>query len=165
MALSDVTNTCSSYIPQIKLPGKCAPLIKRGKSLDTQASRSSFPLRRARGESSIDLWVDGRIWPADPRTEEPPSFRSTKDYLEFLCEGENGMLGYTKRLKTGGSVQELETRVSTLQGLVTKYEGQIQHLRNLCMRLESEASNTLAAAAQDGIDRQNLCLDVQRLEA
>lgn len=165
MALSDVTNTCSSYIPQIKLPSKCAPLIRRGKSLDTQASRSSFPLRRARGESNIDLWVDGRIWPIDPRTEEPPSFRSTKDYLEFLCEGENGMLGYTKRLKTGGSVQELESRVSTLQGLVAEYEGQIQHLRNLCMRLESEASITLDAAAQDGIDRRNLCLDVERLEA
>ena len=79
MALRDVTNTCGSYIPQIRLPGKYAPLIRRGKSLDSQASRSSFPLRRARRETIIDLWVDGRMYPIDPGTKEPPSFKSLKE--------------------------------------------------------------------------------------
>ena len=115
MALFDVTNTYSSYIQQIKLPSKYAPLIRQGKSLDSQASRSSFPLRRARGETSIDLWVDGRMYPVDPRTQEPPSFKSTKEYLEFLCEGESGMLGYTKRLKAGDNIHQMESVVSTLQ--------------------------------------------------
>jgi hypothetical protein len=55
MALRDVTNTCSNYIPQVQLELKYAPLIWRGKSLDAQESKSSFSERREAGETNIDL--------------------------------------------------------------------------------------------------------------
>jgi hypothetical protein len=99
MALRDVTNTCSIYIPQVQLEAKYAPLIRCGKILDAQASKNSFSERREAGETNIDLWVDGRLYPIDPATECSPPFSTTKQYLEFLCHGEMDMLGYTKRLK------------------------------------------------------------------
>ena len=102
-----MTNTASTrYIPQIQLAGKYAPLIRHGKTFDTQASRSSFAARRAAGDTNIDLWVDGRLYSVDPATQMPPTFRSTKEYLEFLCNGEQGMLGYTKRLKAGEDLKQ-----------------------------------------------------------
>ena len=132
MALRDVTNTCTKYIPQIQLAAKYAPLIRRGKSLEVQACRSSFPEKRAAGDTHIDLWVDGRLYPDDPDTKCPPRFSTTKEYLEFLCHGESGMLGYTKHLKALGSdsslrpiVQSLESSVSILQSRVTSYEHDI----------------------------------------
>jgi hypothetical protein len=99
MALRDVTNLSSNYFVQIQLEVKYAPLIRCRKSLQEQVPKSSFSERREAGETNIDLWIDGRLYPVDPSTESPPPFRTTKQYLEFLCHGEMDMLGYTKRLK------------------------------------------------------------------
>ena len=135
MALHDVTNTIGRYVPQIQLDQKYAPLIRQGKCLEGQASRASFPERRAAGETHIDLWIDGCLYPADPATKSPPCFSTTKEYLEFLCRGEGGMLGYTKRLEAGvsesggQSMQGLENCILTLQSKVLNYEQDIKHLR------------------------------------
>ena len=166
MALRDVTNTASTpYIPQIQLAGKYAPLIRRGKTIDSQASRSSFPIRRAAGETNIDLWVDGCLYPVDPATQMPPTFHSTKEYLEFLCNGEQGMLGYTKRLKAGENAQTMERMTLALQSKVTGYEAEIQQLRILCERLESLATCMSSVANEDAIGRQKLCCNIEALEA
>lgn len=78
---------------------------------------------------NIDLWVDGRLYPTDPATQLPPTFSTVKEYMEFLCEGERGMLGYTKRLKAGENARSMEITVLTLQSKVTGYEAEIQQLR------------------------------------
>lgn len=111
MALRDVTNTRNYYVPQVQLDSKYAPLIRRGTPLEAQASRSSFPVRRAAGHTNIDLWVDGRLYRVDPATERPPTFCSTKEYLEFLGDGEGGMLGYTKRLAAAHVLAATESTV------------------------------------------------------
>ena len=166
MELRDVTNTASTrYIPQIQLAGKYAPLIRHGKTFDTQASGISFAAKRAAGDTNIDLWVDGRLYPVDPATQMPPTFRSTKEYLEFLCNSEQGMLGYTKRLKAGEDAQAMERMILTLQSKVTGYEAEIQQLRVLSERLEVLTSNMTTATNEDAIGRQKLCSDVEALEA
>jgi len=111
MALRDVTNT---YTLAVKLTSSYAPVMKRGTLLHEQVSRLTFAARRVAGETHIDLWVDGGLYPVDPATNSPPSFRTTKEYLEFLCHGEQGMLGYIKRIS---DVQEILNLQSTVRGL------------------------------------------------
>ena len=170
MALRDVTNTCGNYIPQVQLESKYAPLIQRGKSLDAQASKNSFSERREAGETNIDLWVDGHLYPVDPATECSPPFSNTKQYLEFLCHGEMGMLGYTKRLKAmldsrwQPIVHSLEHRVSTFGSQVIGYEHDIQQLWILCQQLQAESRNMTTAASSYEEDRQRLVLRVSLLE-
>jgi hypothetical protein len=84
MALRDITNTSASYSTQVKLNSNYALVIKRGKLLESQGSRASFPEKRAAGETHIDLWVDGALYPANPTTNSPSCFTTTKEYLEFL---------------------------------------------------------------------------------
>lgn len=146
MALRDISNTSASYSSQVKLDLKYAPVIKRGVLLERQGNRLSFPARRAAGENHIDLWVDGTLYPIDPLTNSPPCFTTTKEYLEFLCHGKEGMLGYTKRLNVGGAEgngsnaarppQYSEQMVMELQSKVSSYAQDIQHLRQQCEELQ-----------------------------
>ena len=101
MALQDISNISANYSLQVKLDLKYALVIKRGVLLERQSNRSSFPVRKAVGENHIDLWVNGTLYPVDPLTNSPPCFTTMK-YLEFLCHGKEGMLGYTKCLNVGG---------------------------------------------------------------
>jgi hypothetical protein len=171
MALRDVTNLSSNYIAQIQLEVKYAPLIRRGKSLQEQVPKSSFSKRREAGETNIDLWIDGLLYPVDPSTESPPPFRTTKQYLEFLYHGEMGMLGYTKRLKLLSDrkwlpkVQSLENDVVTLQLQVTEYKHSIQQLRIQCQQLQAESFNMTAAASSHEEDRIRLLRRIESLEA
>ena len=73
---------------------KYAPIIRKGRIIEEQANRSSFSARRAEGQTHIDLWVDGSLYLVDPATNSASEFRTTKQYLEFLCHDESGMLGY-----------------------------------------------------------------------
>jgi len=47
---------------------------------------------------NIDLWIDGSLYPKNALTGLPPSFRNLKGLLEFCCQGDNDLLGYTKAL-------------------------------------------------------------------
>ena len=102
MALRDLTNKVGSYTVQIQIDKKYAPIIRKGRIIEEQANRPSFPARRVEGQTHIDLWVDGSLYPVDRATNSAPEFRTTKQYLEFLYHGESGMLGYTKRLNCAG---------------------------------------------------------------
>jgi len=66
-----------------------------------------------------------------------------KEYLEFLCEGENGMLDYTKRLKIHGSgtfslstVDALKKCFVDLKSRVVIYENEIRLLTLRCQELQ-----------------------------
>lgn len=41
--------------------------------------------------------MDGSIYPPDPTSSQSPSFFGLTSFFKFLCEGENGLLGYCKR--------------------------------------------------------------------
>ena len=140
MALRDISNT---YIPSVRLSSRYAPVIKRGVVLDDQSSRVSFPTRRANGETHIDLWVDGGLYPMDPATNSPPRFSTTKEYLEFLCHGEQGMLGYTKYLSSAATrlqsmVRGYEEDIHYLQQQYEVHRGAVESLSNTTTELVQE---------------------------
>ena len=47
----------------------------------------------------LDLWLDGRIYPVDPSTGKRPRFNDVKTMLEFVGDGDNGLLGYSCSLQ------------------------------------------------------------------
>lgn len=177
MALRDVTNGVpGGYAMQISMDKKYAPAIRKGRIIEEQASRSSFPTRRAAGETHIDLWIDGSLYPPDPATDSPPEFTTTKQYLEFLCHGESGMLGYTKRLKIAGSdsdgnmrwrpiADSLQSIVRSLEERVRGYENETQQLQSQCHQLHVEVRTMSTAEACHIEERQQLESDVKTLES
>lgn len=115
MALQDITNIGrgSSYKAAVVLENRFAPVVKKGVRIDSQTSRLEFPALRDSGATNIDLWLDGNMYPADPVTGKPPPFQTLKSYLEFLCHGNSGLLGYCNHLVSAcdqvkGFQQQLE---------------------------------------------------------
>ena len=79
--------------------------------IDEQPSRSTFPAKRRVGDTNIDLWLDGSIYPLDHRTRKRPKFDSLKGLLEFVGDGENGLFGYVQSLHSQSSERlQLEFR-------------------------------------------------------
>ena len=99
MALLDEANIGRAYVPSVVLDSKYAPVFKRGSRIEEgQNPRSSFPIKRKAGDTNIDLWLDGSIYPTDPSTGHPPAFKTLKAFLEFVCHGQAGLLGYVEKL-------------------------------------------------------------------
>ena len=99
MALLDATNIPRAYVPSVVLDSKYAPVFKRGcRIMEGQDPRTCFPIKRKAGDTNIDLWLDGSIYPTNPSTGMPPPFRTLKAFLEFVCHGEAGLLGYVEKL-------------------------------------------------------------------
>jgi predicted nucleic acid-binding Zn-ribbon protein len=133
MALQDVANRGrgSGYTASVALDSKFAPIVKKGVRLDQQVSRLEFPVLRASGATNMDLWLDGNLYPTDPLTRKPPQFGTLKSCLEFLCHGESGLLGYTKRL------------VSTNDAIVG-LEQELEKARTDCIREKVGLQNSVA---------------------
>lgn len=108
------------YKCQAQISGKYRPVIVRGRALHEQPPKSCFPEKRRAGETSLDLWWDGSIYPVDPTTNKRPRFRSLKELLEFVGDGEQGLFGYVKHLESvsGSSssvLREREQEISLLR--------------------------------------------------
>lgn len=131
MALSEITNTvevAGPYTLNVSLAPRFSPLIKRGRPLHEQVPRREFCAHRSAGATNIDLWVDGEIYPRDPCTRVSPTFRTIKQCLEFICLGEDGLLGFCKRLANFGS--GLEGANVALEETVRNYQVQMDLLNN-----------------------------------
>ena len=175
MALRDVTNTTGGYIPQIHMDAKYLPLVRRGTRIDYHATRSSFARRRARGKTHIDLWTDGALYPEDPATKCAPEFRNLKQILQFICHGDDGLLGYTRRLRDRvpacGGVDQVHTTVA-LENCIVSLERELARQEQISIRLQADrdqlhaqAQMMASAAALDAQERQQLHHDVGRLES
>ena len=97
MVLSNITNIPTSSHRQtcsvrVSLLEEYAPT----KHTDPQ----NLSERRAAGQKHVDLWVDGRLYPNDPVAHYHPTFHNLSTFLQFVGRGENGLLGYCKRLST-----------------------------------------------------------------
>ena len=98
--------------------------------------------------------------------------------MEYLCEVENGMLGYTKWLRSsdvhnGGSSgqhsrehsgERMEDCVSQLLSVVSSQETSIVQLRAQCDELHVRMSSMAHAEAQHREERLQLEVDVMALE-
>ena len=63
-------------------------------------AHESCHAQRLEGKKNVDLWVDARLYPLHPPLQATPPFRDLTSFLKFLGDGENGLLGYCKRLST-----------------------------------------------------------------
>lgn len=94
--------TAASELPykiQVTLDPKYRSLVVRGRMIHKQLAQSTFPEKRKAGDSNLDLWLDGRIYPVDPLNGKRPKFHDVKSLLEYVGDGENGMLGHANRLE------------------------------------------------------------------
>ena len=142
----------NQYIPHFALDTRYAPVMRRGSTQVELCMRSSFPTRRLRGDTNIDLWINGDIYPVDPMTGKPPPIKSLKEFVEFICHGEQGLRGYTQRLLdhcVHGSTQE-ETRI------------QLAQLSEEVLQLRGEALASNSRAAQDVQLGRMRCLELEK---
>lgn len=118
-----VSDNQDVYKIQARVAKKYKPIIVRGHPLHEQPSKLTFPEKRKAGATNLDLWLDGSLYPADAVTQRPPTFHSLPDFLEFVGEGERGLLGYVKNLhNSSGStsllVQHKDIEISVLQARI-----------------------------------------------
>lgn len=167
MELTDITNRVhvvgQVYTPNVTLHSRFSPLIKRGRPLHEQVSRLEFPAYRSRGATNMDLWVDGGIYPADPLTSAPPTFRSLKQFLEFICLGEGGMLGYCNRLLAVGSGLERPNGELEEELRASQFQNATMTRTNAILRAQLEESQSKLQLALDSVNVQ--CLERERLAA
>jgi len=91
------------YKIQASLNPKYRSLIIRGRLIHEQISKSTFPEKGKAGDYNLDLWLDGSIYPMDPSTGKRPRFYDVKSMLEFVGDGENGLLGYSHGLQNSNT--------------------------------------------------------------
>jgi hypothetical protein len=86
----------------------------------------------------------------DPKTRSPPPFRNTKQCIEFICKGQDGLLGYTKNFShlardfSGGSVA-LDRTISDCQVELILLQNSILSLRLELEHTKSELHGTLGS--------------------
>ena len=99
MSLRDISNespapsSVRSTNVNLRLPIEFAPTKKNDENASQPAS-----VRRSRGETNVDLWLDGGLYPKDPLVGCHPTFRTLPSLIKYVGEGERGLLGYCKRL-------------------------------------------------------------------
>jgi hypothetical protein len=91
------------YKVQAWIGEKYKPLIIRGRPLHEQTYRLIFAEKRRNCDWNIDLWLDGSLYPIDPRSGKRPRIDSPSSLLEFVGDGENDLLGYIKSLESNSS--------------------------------------------------------------
>jgi FtsZ-binding cell division protein ZapB len=176
MALRDITNVSTTYVPKVTLDSKYAPLIRRGKLLKDQVCRSTFAAKRAAGDCNIDLWYDGRIYPNDPASGLPSNFRTLKEYLELVCHGLNDMLGYTEHLKLSCGESSLryeglevvaafESTVADLRTTVAVHENEIWALEVGCRQLRADLEASRSSKVEVTLRCDQLVDEVNLLQS
>lgn len=135
MVLNDITNhapptrTNSTTSVHIRLPVEFAP---KGTRVN---DHRSLLQRRAEGDTNVDLWVDGHLYPSDPMHSYHPTFNNLSTFLQFVGRGETGLLGYCKRLSMHAN--------DNLQWWIHQCQGLQQHImsqQNNLASLESEVA-------------------------
>ena len=129
MALLDEANIARAYVPSVVLDSKYAHVFQRGsRIMKGQNPRTCFPIKRKAGDTNIDLWLDGSIYPTDPSTGMPPPFRTLKAFLEFVCHGQASLLGNVEKLARPNGYSTNLVRI--LQQIVLDH--------NVCTKTEIE---------------------------
>ena len=116
--ITDVYRTQGSYTPSCVLSAKFRPLNTRGQKLADQTPVTEFPARRNAGDANLDLWLDGTIYPQNPRMKAPPPFRDLNGLLCYVVDGADGLLGYANALIGGNNfVQCCEDLLAVAESL------------------------------------------------
>ena len=105
----------------------------------------------------MDLWLDGSIYPPDPTSSQSPSFFGLTSFFKFLYEGENGLLGYCKRLF--GQCQSIiqcyfERHLNDGDAIIKMLEGVNFYLALITIALQASYENkaNVSSGLQNEID-------------
>lgn len=144
MALNDITNRPSKFRLHVDLEREYSTL--RSARVNEESAIALHNLR-LQGCKSIDLWVDGAIYPLDRLTNAPPTFKNMTTFLRFVGDGFNGLLGYCRRLHSH-ALEEAHHRIhvcNTLAGVhqklseeITSLQAQVQVLQVGTEKMEKE---------------------------
>ena len=150
MPLRDISNdlpvpsSTRSTNVNLRLPIEFAPTKKN----DENASQPAF-VRRSRGETNVDLWLDGGLYPKDPLVGCHPTFHTLPSLIKYVGEGEHGLLGYCKRLDSNHACalawfrqqcQVLHTHSTHLQQQLHFIEKQVKDLKEEMKARETEVT-------------------------
>ena len=133
MELNDITNipiplrSSRTTSVHLCLPKEFAPSIQ---NVQDEESKSG---RRAAGHTNVDLWVEGRLYPKDPAVQYPPTFFNLNTFLQYVGRGEQGVLGYCKRLSLNAT-DGLESIMRQYQILYSNH----YHLQQRILESEKE---------------------------
>ena len=139
MALREVTNiqhstTMKKKDLHVHILNEYAPT--KNESLSTQERQT----RRQQGHTNLDLWVHRDLYPNDLSSHHPPSFFDIPSFLQFIGEGENGLLGYCKRLNMS-DVNTVTFSHAHLQSLYTNLDdtqSSLQSAQSHILQLEDQ---------------------------
>lgn len=150
MELNDITNLPSAPGSprttriQLRLPKEFAPTVRTN-----QDNVQSNHQRRAVGHTNIDLWVDGSLYPNDLAARYHPTFNNLSSFLQYVGRGEQGLLGYCKRLSIADvskvlwfshQCQSLQHNVNHLQHTLMESEKVSEQLRKDLEQRQEEIS-------------------------
>ncbi|KAI5053980.1 hypothetical protein GOP47_0031127 [Adiantum capillus-veneris] len=150
MSLRDITNespapsSTRSTKVSLRLPIEFAATKKNDEKASQPAS-----VRRFRGETNVDLWLDRGLYPKDPLVGCHPTFRTHPILIKYVGEGERGLLGYCKRLDSnhaGASTyflqqcQVLHIHYTNLQQQLHSTEKQLKDLKEEMKATETEVT-------------------------
>lgn len=140
MALREVTNIQHSTTARkkdfhVRILNEYAPI--KNEHLSTQEKQR----RRQQGHTNLDLWVQGDLYPNDPSSHYPPLFSDIPSFLQFVGEGENGLLGYCKRLNMSddNTVKFLHAHLQSLYTNLDDTQSSLQSAQNHILQLEDQA--------------------------
>lgn len=143
-----------------QLEDEYAPLFKRTVERD-DAIRYRMQQERNAGKKNVDLWMDGCIYPPDPLTQRPPQFNGLTSFVKFVCEGNEGLYGYTCRLATQGLAGVHES----LRNMQTRLQGYVQSLMEKDRLLaEKGRENQSLQQAMSVIEDAMHAVQVQNME-
>lgn len=94
------------YHLHIDLSREYEPLCKKNK--EHTISEASKENLRAEGKKSVDLWVDGRMYPKHPITGSTPPFKDITSLVNYVGDGHDGLYGYTRHLAARNDILQLE---------------------------------------------------------
>lgn len=179
MSLEDVTNVSANSSRGrspgvfLRLPQEYAPTKKT--SLGTLPSANE---RRARGEKNVDLWTEGCLYPKDPALSAHPPFTSLPSLLQYVGNGEQGLLGYCNRLSTqeaahsqfylhhwhmlNGAMKDLQKQMETTASALEEAKVTIATKDEQISKLKDTVSH-MKSTAMGGRVRKRELSDIQTL--
>lgn len=137
MSLQDITNRPSKFRLHVDIEREYATLRS---SLSAPSMPNALHQLRMQGCKAVDLWTDGSLYPMDPCSGAPPSFRNITTLPRFIGDGFNGLLGYCMRLHSL-FLDEAQKRIQTTtlyQQLQCKYSTEVNDLKQKVVDLTEQ---------------------------
>ena len=109
--IKDTLDGIKKYTIAIEVDQNMALLQKRNNpKIRGMSDNDNQKIRE--GAKNVDLWAKGELFPIDPTTNSHRDFKSVIGLVKFLCNGNNGLLGYCENIK--GTCKYLEKKVDNL---------------------------------------------------